>query len=349
VDKADIRYVYHYNLPKSLESYSQEIGRAGRDAKPATCQMFFCLDDRPVLENFIYGDTPAAAAVHGLVAEVFSLGEEFDVSLSELAHAHDIRELVVRTLMTYLELLGYIEGGTPFYSTYRFKPLMPPADILAKFEGARRQLLAGIFGQASKGRTWFSIDSEAAAKRLGTDRDRVVRALDYLAEQKMLAVESSGVRYRFRRLKIPDNTAVLAASLHRRAIEREAREIGRLDRVVELATMSGCQVVALSTHFGEERDRPCGHCTWCLDGEGSRHAPRQARPANIDESLWRQAEALRAEHADLLSEPRSLARLLCGVTSPKLSRAKLTSSPLFGALAHVPFAEVLAAATARRV
>ena len=119
IDKANIRYVYHYNLPKSLENYSQEIGRAGRDGLPSTCEMFVCPEDLNTLENFVYGDTPGLPSVQTLLDELFTLGDEFDVSLYDLSARHDIRQLVVRTLLTYLELDGYLEEGTPFYARYQ--------------------------------------------------------------------------------------------------------------------------------------------------------------------------------------------------------------------------------------
>jgi len=341
IDKADIRYVYHYNLPKSLENYAQEIGRAGRDGNPATCHMLVCPEDLNVLENFVYGDTPDAGAVRNLIRDLFARDEMLEIALSGLAGEHDIRPLVLRTLLTYLELDGFLQGGTPFYSGYRFRPRMSSREILDRFRGERRAFLSGLFRQATKARTWFSIDPARAAQTLGTDRERVVRALDWLGEQQLLEVRASGVRHRYRRLKTPEDPDALAQALHRRILERETAEIARLRQVLDWAGRDGCQTAALGAHFGEIMAQACGHCSWCLTGRDP--IPERQSPG-IDPHLWQQAEQLEQETRKILAEPRSLARFLCGVSSPRLSRARLGRHPLFGSLAHVPFRVVLARA-----
>jgi len=340
IDKANIRYVYHYNMPKSLENYSQEIGRSGRDGAPSVCEMFVCLEDLNTLENFIYGDTPSLASVQSLVSEIFRQGEELELSLYDLSSRHDIRPLVLRTLLTYLELDGYLLEGTPFYSKYRFKPLTSSAEILARFEGERRDFLRKLLAQAQKAKIWFNIDLDQAAQATGSPRERVVRALDYLGQQQLLELQVEGVRNRFQRLRQPDDPATLAADLCQRTLAREKREIVRLNQVVELVQHHGCQVSELGAHFGERLPQPCGHCSWCQNG----HRPAQLPPRvhnQIGDAQWREAVRARSEHPELLAEPRAFARFLCGLTSPRLSRAKLSSNRLFGIFSDVPFSDVL--------
>jgi ATP-dependent DNA helicase RecQ len=340
IDKANIRYVYHYNPAKSMENYAQEIGRAGRDGKPATCEMFFCPDDLSVLENFAYGDTPTDAAVAGLVEEVLSLGDDFDLSYYELSSKHDIRITVARTLLTYLELLGHIEAGTPFYAEYQFKPLISSAQILGHFEGQRRAFLQRLLAQAKKAQTWFHINLEQACQNIGEPRDRVVRALDYLAEQKWLELKTAGVRQRYHLRERPRDQAALVKTLCTRVHQREAREIERLRHVARWVEQDECQVAALGRHFGDPMDRPCGHCSWCQRGGKPVKLPAIVS-RGIELATWSQAEEVRRKYPRELGPARAFARFLCGVNSPWMIKAKLSQNRLFGVLADVPFDEVL--------
>lgn len=111
--------------------------------------------------------------------------------------------------------------------------------------------------------------------------------------------------------------------------------------MLDLVTLDGCQTNALVGYFGETRDIPCGHCLWCKTGRAQSfpaEAPRPPLPDGLDVQTFND---LRAAHPKALGEPRQSARFLCGLSSPALSRARLTRHPLFGALEDRRFADVL--------
>jgi ATP-dependent DNA helicase RecQ len=340
IDKSDIRAVYHYNLPKSLENYSQEIGRAGRDGAASICEILACVGDVTVLENFTYGDTPDARSVGAMLDEV--LGGDaatFDVSIYELSNAHDMRPLVVNTLLTYLELDDVIEATAPFYSEYKFQFLRPEEEVLAQFDAERAAYLRKVFAAAKRARAWATIDLEDAASRLQTSRERLTRALGYLEEKGDLLLKVAGVRQGYRRKTRLADRAALERSLVERFETRERNDVARTRQVLALVEEPGCLVRRLLAHFGEELGRDCGHCGPCL---GERSARLPSRENSLEARLDAEAiSELRAEHPGALGTPRQLARFLCGLSSPRLTRAKLTRHSLYGRLEAASFLAVM--------
>ncbi|TML66747.1 MAG: ATP-dependent DNA helicase RecQ, partial [Actinobacteria bacterium] len=274
IDKANVRYVYHYNLPKSLESYSQEIGRAGRDGAESICELFACADDVPTLENFAFGDTPTREALSGLLAEVLGhpLGTEFALSEYELSVRHDLRVLVLKTILTYLELDGLLRQGTPFYAGYRLRPLGDRSldDVVDRFDESRAGFLRRLIATGKSGRSWTTLAPDDAAAELGEQRSRILAALEYLDEQGLVELQPADVRQRYTLLAHPDSEPELVDRLLERFARRESAETARIENVLALVTKDGCQVIALAGYFGEIRTEQCGHCTYCLSGRAQR-------------------------------------------------------------------------------
>ena len=194
IDKSNVRYVYHYNLPKSLESYSQEIGRAGRDGAKSTVELLACPDDVATLENFAYGDTPTETALQSLLQDLLSRETEFDLNLIELANTHDLRPLVLRTALTYLELGGILKQGTPFYAGYEMRPLQSKEAAIAAFKGEPAKMVADLFAFSKAGRIWHGLNPDLAAEALGQERKRIVKALEVMEERGLIELRASDAR-----------------------------------------------------------------------------------------------------------------------------------------------------------
>jgi len=113
IDKADLRFVTHYNLPGSIEAYYQEVGRAGRDGLPSVCTLLFNYVDTRTHNFFIEGSNPPLDVIQRVYRHLLSLGvDEAELTAREIAVRVGVKnEMAVGAALVYLEKAGHLERG----------------------------------------------------------------------------------------------------------------------------------------------------------------------------------------------------------------------------------------------
>jgi len=340
IDKKDIRRIIHYDLPKSIENYSQEIGRSGRDGDPSLCEVLANRDNIHILENFIYGDTPEKPSILQLL-QIIKENDGFiwEIKVQALSNIVNIRFLPLKTLLVYLAMEKIIRPKMTYFAEYAFKYMVKPAEIINRFEGERKQFIATVQDHCKIRKVWTTVEIQAILNSYNTDRQRILAALEYFDENGWIELHSKQAVEVYDILTQAFDIDALAEKMDALFKKKESLEVQRIHNMVSFFESDACISKQLAEYFGEylEKER-CGHCSFCKSGKAVLQNTTELKPLSHFDYGKITTEFMKAA-GEQFSEV-NLTKFLCGMYTPVFSKLKIKKLPYFGILDSYPFLEV---------
>ncbi|MCC9642386.1 RecQ family ATP-dependent DNA helicase [Rhodopirellula sp. JC740] len=269
IDKSDIRFVVHYNMPGSLEAYYQEAGRAGRDGEMSQCCLLFAYADRQIQEFFIENRYPSRETVKKVYEYLLSRDEDpIELTLDQVREAIGVRDgsEAIGTSETLLSKAGVLRrlDASANQAVLRIDSDAPTLlDFLPPEAKLKRQVMTGIekIVGSRRGEDVF-VRLSYLATRSGVERKQLTRTLreltklksfDYIPPFRGRAVHIMRRDVPFHQLKIDFDELA----------RRKKAEYEKLEAVIDFARSTSCRQHVILNYFGDPNASECGKCDHC--------------------------------------------------------------------------------------
>ncbi len=269
IDKPDIRFVAHANIPRAVEAYYQEVGRAGRDGKPATALLLFNHADVYTQERLIESNHPSEAVLADIWNVVRNV-PEFSKGMGVLAGMVGASEFEVSAALRIFEREGKIERGGRGEGEHGIT-LTEKASATQPHAEASRRLLQSLLEVFPVGRS-ASVELPVLARRTGLELEEVRHALGLLEKAGAVKVRRPFSGRTIRALEqVPFRELGVDLS---RLREQERRALLMLKRMTDYAYTRRCRRGFILGYFGQQ-DTPqsCGNCDVCSGSRMPKLAP----------------------------------------------------------------------------
>lgn len=276
IDKSDVRFVVHTDLPDSPEAYFQEAGRAGRDGKKSWAILLYNPTDKRLAEKRLSVNFPPVSKIREIYMALGNFlqvpvgsgkGQQYDFEMGEFLHRYKINALVAHSGMTILAREGYIAVTEAFNNPSRIMFRSGRDDLYsfqvkhADFDGFIKLLLrtySGLFTQ------YVKIDETFLSRRSGLPVERVFGYLKALSSRQIIHYipRKDIPMVTFLEERLDDKNLHISPERYKFRKERYESRIKEMLRYASSGSI--CRNQFLLSYFGQLDSPRCGRCDVCL-------------------------------------------------------------------------------------